>query len=159
MATSKDSFSVDIVLRHPSHNPESISEALSLRPKASWRVGENLGRANAKWSFFYARLLEGSAPSDYERALKNVRRFLRKNAAFWTDFAGGNGEVELILNHNVNPQNKEGDECFELYLAPAFLQELSTRDIGLRIQGWQGTIKPDRPAYNAKRAAGWLRKR
>jgi len=157
MSTTKDSFSIDIVLRHPSHNPESISAALSLKPKASWPVGEDLGRANAKWSFFYARLLEGTSSSDYERALKSVRRFFRKNAAFWTDFAGGNGEVELILNHNVNPHKKEGDECFELYLAPAFLQELSTREIGLRIQGWQGTIKPDRPAYNAKRTADWLR--
>jgi hypothetical protein len=158
MTTPKDSFSIDIVLRHPSHNPESISAALSLRPKASWPVGENLGRANAKWSFFYARLLEGAASSDYERALKNVRRFLRKNAAFWTDFAGGNGEVELILNQKVNPQKKEGDDCFELYFAPAFLQELSTRDIGLRIQGWQGSIKAERPAYSAKRTAGSPRK-
>jgi len=160
MTTSKDSFSIDIVLRHPSHNPESISAALSLQPKASWPVGEDLGRkVHAKWSFFYACLLGGAGSSDYERALKNVRRFLRKNAAFWTDFTGGNGEVELILNHTVWPQEKEGDECFELYLAPAFLQELSTREIGLRIQGWQGNIKPERPAYDSKRTAGSLRKR
>ena len=93
MKTSKEPFSIDIVLRHPSHSPESISAALSLKPRASWPVDEDLGKVRAKWSFFYARLLEGAASSDYERALKNVRRFLRKNAAFWTDFTGGNGEV------------------------------------------------------------------
>lgn len=59
MTTSTDAFSFDIVLRHPIHDPQSISAALSLAPKASWPVGENLGRARAKWSFFYARLLEG----------------------------------------------------------------------------------------------------
>jgi hypothetical protein len=142
MTASRDSFSIDIVLRHSSYSPESISAALSLKPRASWPVGEDLGRkVRAKWSLFYARLLEGSAPSDYEHALKNVRRFLRKNAAFWADFAGGNGEVELILNCTVNPQKEEGDECFELYIAPAFLQELSPRDIGLRVRGWQGRLR------------------
>jgi len=145
MATSKDSFSIDMVLRHPSHSPESISKALSLEPKASWPAGTNLGRVRAKWSFFYARLLEGPLP-EYERALKTVRRFLRKNAAFWIDFADGNGEVELIFNHTVSRQQKNGDECFELYLAPAFLSELSTREIGLRLQAWQGSVKGKKSA-------------
>jgi len=159
MSTSKDSFSIDIIVRHPSHDPETISAALSLKPRASWPVGEDLGRkVRAKWSFFYAQLLEGTTPSDYERALKSVRRFLRKNAAFWADFSGGNGQVELILNLKVHPQKKEGDECFELYLAPAFLQELSTRDIGLRVQGWQGNIKGEKSEYNPKRARS-VRKR
>lgn len=141
MKASKDSFSIDIVLRHASHSPETISAALSLKPKFFWPAGEDLGRVRAKWSLFYARLLDGVEPSEYERALKNVSRFLRKNAAFLADFTGGNGEVELILNHTVNPQEKEGDECFELYFAPAFLRELSARDIGVRVQGWQGTVK------------------
>src|SRR5271155_1367252 len=99
MKRSKDSFSIDIVLRHPSHSPKSIAAALSLKPKASWPVGEDLGKVRAKRSFFYARFLEGVACSGYERALKNVSRFLRKNAPFWADFTGGHGEVELILNH------------------------------------------------------------
>ena len=76
MSTSGESFSFDMVLRHPSHSPESISKALSLKPKASWPAGEDLGRVRAKWSFFYARLLEGPLP-ECERALKTVRRFLR----------------------------------------------------------------------------------
>lgn len=95
----------------------------------------------------------------YERAMKNVRRFLRKNAAFWTDFTGGNGEVELILNHTVSPVKKEGGECFELYLSPDFLRELSTSGIGLRVQGWQGRLKRRESAYAPRRAYGSVRKR
>src|SRR5271154_4393779 len=141
MKTSKDSFDIDIVLRHSSHSPESIAAALSLKPKASWPVNESLGKVRAKWSFFYARLLDGISDSGYERALKNVCRFLRKNAAFLTEFEGGNGEVELILNGAVGVQEEEGDACFELYVAPAFLTELAARGIGLRVQGWQGAAK------------------
>jgi hypothetical protein len=154
MKTSRDSFSVDIVLRHPTHSPESISAALLLRPQASWPVGEDLGRAHAKWSFFYGRLLDGIASVDYQAALKNVSRFLRKNDAFWADFMGGKGEVELILNHTVS-QCEAGDECFELHLSPAFLRALSAREIGLRVQGWQASVRKNSP----KRASGLGRRR
>lgn len=158
MKTSKDSFSIDIVLRHSSHSPESIAAALSLKPKGFWPVGEDLGRARAKWSFFYARLLEGVGNSGYERAWKNVCRFLRKNAAFLNEFKGENGEVELILNCTIAPQEVEGDECFELYIAPRLLTELATQGIGLRVQGWQGAgIKgldavPKHTPYKSTRA-------
>lgn len=143
MKTAKDSFSIDIVLRHVSHRPETIAAALSLKPKGFWPVGEDLGRVHAKWSFFYARLLNGVSSSDYERALKNVSRFLRKNSAFLADFEAGRGEVELILNHSVSPQSEEGDESFNLHLSPGFLRDLSARGIGLRVQGWQRSVKED----------------
>jgi|SRR5579862_4077458 len=145
MKTPNDSLSIDIVLRHPSHSPESLAAALSLSPRGSWQVGEDLGKVHAKWSFFYARLVEDVSRSDHERALKNVSRFLGKNAPFWAEFTGGNGEVELILNYTVSPQKEEGDESFELHLSPAFLRDLSARDIGLRVQGWQGSVRKDSP--------------
>jgi hypothetical protein len=141
MTTSKNRSSIDIVLRHPSRSPESISEALSLKPKGAYAVGQNLGTLPAKWTFFHASLQEDVVSSDYEGAFTNVTLFLEKNAAFWTDFIGGNGEVELILNHTIEPQEEEGDKTFEVYLAPAFLRDLSARGIGLRVQGWQGSPK------------------
>jgi hypothetical protein len=122
-------------------------------------VGEDLGRVRAKWSFFYARLLDSVASSDHDRALKHVCRFLRKNAAFWADFAGGNGEMELVLNHTVNLQEQGADECFELYVAPVFLSELSTWGFGLRVQGWQGRARDKRMALAAKREQGPVGKR
>jgi hypothetical protein len=141
MTTSKNSFSIDLVLRHPSYSPESISKSLSLRPKGAYNVGQNVGMLRARWTFFHACLQEGDRYSDYEGALNNVALFLEKNASFWTDFIGGNGEVELVLNHTIEPQEEEGDKNFEIYLAPAFLVDLSARGFGLRVQGWQGGRK------------------
>ena len=138
---TKDSFSIDLVLRHPSYSPESISEALSLKPVASWGVGQRVVETPAKWSYFLAALEKGDDVSAYENALGNVALFLESHPAFWADFMAGNGEVELILNHTIEPQEEEGDKCFELYLAPAFLRTLSARGIGLRVLGWQGTLK------------------
>lgn len=139
MVTARDPFSIDIVLRHPSQSPESISKALSLKPTNSWSAGQRVVDLPAKRTYFYARLEEGVSASEYERALANVVMFLEKNAGFWADFMGGNGEVELVLNHTIEPKQQEGDEVLELYLAPAFLHNLSARGIGLRVQGWQGT--------------------
>jgi len=139
MTSFKNPFSIDIVLRHPSLSPESIAEALSLEPKSAYSAGQNLGTLPAKWTFFHGCLQEAHDSSDYKSALEKVGQFIEKNAAFWTDFMGGNGEVELILNHTVEPQEGEGDKIFELYLAPAFLRDLSARGIGLRVQAWQGT--------------------
>jgi hypothetical protein len=141
MTVSKDPFSIDIVLRHPSCTPQSISKALSLKPKGSWAVGQKVITVPLKWTFFYACLQKGDYVSKFEGALTNVVSFLEKNSAFWTDFIGGNGEVEVILNHAISPKEEEGDKCFELPLAPAFLRSLSNWGIGLRVQGWQGNVE------------------
>lgn len=137
----KDSFSIDIVLRHPSYSPEGISKALSIEPQASWAAGKSLGTLRAQGTFFHACLQKGDNSSDYETALAEVVSFLKRNAAFWPDFIGGHGEVEVILNHTIRPQEEEGDRCFELSLDPAFLSHLSSRGIGLRVQGSTGKAK------------------
>ena len=104
-------------------------------------MGDKFGGLRAQWTSVCARLHEGDYASEFERALSNVVLFLQKNAAFWSDFIGGNGEVDLILNHTIYQQDEEGDKCFELYLAPAFLGDLSARGIGLTVQGWQAGVK------------------
>ncbi|HTW58506.1 MAG TPA: hypothetical protein VMD99_10260 [Terriglobales bacterium] len=151
MTTTKDPFSIKIALRHPSYSPQRISEALSLKPEWSHSAGQRFIKWRAKWTYFYACLEKGDYASEFEGALANAVSFLDKKATFWTDFIGGNGEVELILNHTINPQEEAGDKCFELYLAPALLKHLSTRGIGLRVQGWQrGVKRTDRQSSRQK---------
>jgi hypothetical protein len=144
MLTTKDPFSIKIVLRHRSYSPQRISKALSLKPLASRGVGATFLKSRAKWTWFYASLQEGDYASRYEHALTKVVSFLKKNEAFWTEFTGGEGEVELILNHTINAQKEKGDKCLELRLSPEFLGHLSSRSIGLRVQGWQGNVKKRR---------------
>ncbi len=143
MMATKDSFSIDISLHHrdPLYSPEDISNTLSIKPLGAYPVGVWLGKSRSKWSSFYARLQEGDHTSEYQGALAKVTSFLEKNAAFWTEFVSGEGEVVLVLNHTIHPGEEERDKCFELYLAPAFLTQLSTRGIGLKVQGWQGASR------------------
>jgi hypothetical protein len=158
LTKTRDPFSINIVLRHPSYTPETISQALSMKPLGSHAVDDRFAGLQAKWTSFYACLQKGDDASYYEDALHNVALFLEKHSAFWTDFISGKGEVELILNHTMSPRKEEGDKCFELCLAPAFLRDLSIRGIGLRVQGWEenvdrvggGTRKSGRPKLKAK---------
>jgi len=138
MAKTKDPFSITITLRHPSYSPDHISQVLALKPDASWAVGQRMLKSRAKWTYFYARLQKGDHASNFEAALRKVVLFLKKNDAFLTGFLRGHGEVELTMNHTIHVLEEEGDKNFELHLSPEFLDELSTRGIGLSVQGWQG---------------------
>jgi hypothetical protein len=140
MNDTKDRFSIDIVLRHPSYSPERISEALSMKPQGSHDVGEKHGGSTAQWTFFFASLQKGDGHSEYETALNSVAQFLEKHAAFWNDFTAGRGELELILNHTFLEGAEAGDLCLKLSLEPRFLAQLSKRGFGLRIQAWKGQL-------------------
>jgi hypothetical protein len=78
MATFKDSFTIDIALRHPSYRPDEISKALSIEPQASWAAGHRLDKLRTQGTFFHACLQRGDSPEGYEAALAEVvlRRFL-----------------------------------------------------------------------------------
>jgi hypothetical protein len=125
-----DSYSIDLALRHPSRDANSISVALSLEPFLNW--GSNSGRCS-----FYGRLQAGRKSSDYSAALAKVAAWLDTHAAYFTELVQAGGEAELVLNHSISPMEEPGDQCFELRLEPEFLRQLSFKGIALRIQGWQ----------------------
>ena len=127
-----DSYCIDLVLRHPSRDASSISIALSLEPFLKWGSGQSERRS------FYARLQAGHTTTDYDLALTKVTTLLDAHAAYLIEFAQGGGEVELLLNHAISPMVEPGDKCFELRLEANFLQQLSSKGVALRIQGWQG---------------------
>jgi len=141
-----DSFSIDLLVRHPSRSPLRISRALSLKRSMAHDAGNKFRVPRDGRTYFRATLQNGNSVSEFERALTKVVKFLRKNESFWKDMMDEKGNVELVLNHAIPPQEEKGDKCFELSLTPAFCKHLSARGIGLRIQGWQGYPNTKRSA-------------
>jgi len=135
--TTNDSFSIHIALRHPSFTPEHISKALSITPRWSENPGQHNKGLPKGWTHFYAALQEGNTPDDYENALSKAVLFLEKNNAFWRDLIGGQGEVELVVNHTLPEEPARGDLCLQLHLGADFLGRLSALGVGLRVQGWK----------------------
>ena len=144
MHYSSDSFSIDISLRHPTRDPLSISEALSIKPQGFHAGAKDLDKAKEKWTFFYTRLEIGDPAISYEDSLKNTVDFVQKHAGFWRDFIAEQGEIKIILNHTIQQQPGNGDLCFDLYLSPALLKVLCEHGIGLNIKGWQVVPKNKR---------------
>src|ERR1700690_3610085 len=126
-----DSYSIDVVLRHPSRDANSISVALSLEPFLNWGTDQSGGCS------FYGRLQAGRKPSGYSASLAKVAAWLDAHATYFTEFVQAGGEAELLLNHAISPMEEPGDKCFELRLEPEFLRQVSSKRVALKIQGWQ----------------------
>lgn len=126
----RDSFTIELILRHPSRSGLSIAKALSLEPRIAY------SKPRARGTYFQTILQSGDSPAKFRLALPRIVRFLRKNKKFWRDFIAEKGSGEIVFNHAIFPQTEEGDKCFELSLASAFCEHLSANGMGLKIQGW-----------------------
>ena len=137
LSEAKDLYSIDLVLRHPSLSPESISRALSLELKGLWTAADAFNKPHPKRMLISVTLQAGDDPAEFENALTNVSQFLHSHTAYWADFRSSGGEIDLILNHTISAAKVVGDKCFELHLAPGLLGQLASTGITLRVQGWQ----------------------
>lgn len=134
-----DSFSIELLLRHPSRSLLRTTRDLSLKGWTTYKTRGKRRWPAARRKYFKAILRNGNSPSEFERAFTSIVKFVRKNEAFWKTFIDEEGHVELILNYAILPQSENGDKCFELFLTPAFCEQL-------RVQGWQGFLSTDRSA-------------
>lgn len=126
----RDSFTIDLILSHPSRSARSIAKALSVKPQLT---GSN---QRTRRTYLKVVLQNGNSSAKFQFALLKVVRFIRKNKTFWKKFLAEKGSGEIVFNHAIFPQTGKGDKCFELSLTPAFCEHLSASGIGLKIQGW-----------------------
>jgi hypothetical protein len=127
-----DSFSIDLILRHPWRSTRSIAKALSVKPQTM------ASKRRTRRTYFKAVLQSGHSPAKFQLALRQVVRFLRKNEKFWEKCLAEKGSGEIVFNHTIFifPQTENGDKCFELSLTSVFCEHLSASRMGLKIQGW-----------------------
>jgi hypothetical protein len=127
-----DSFSIDLILRHPWRSTRSIAKALSVKPQTM------ASKRGIRRTYFKAVLQSGHSPAKFQLALRQVVRFLRKNEKFWEKCLAEKGSGEIVFNHTIFifPQTENGDKCFELSLTSVFCEHLSASRMGLKIQGW-----------------------
>jgi hypothetical protein len=136
MKTSADEFNVDIILRHPSRDPETIARELSITPQSQLDGRQRSQGKHPKRTYVQARLVEGHSVSEYEIALERVVSFIENHAEFWANFLDSNGSAELVFNHSIMSEAENGDKCLEIRFNSVFLALLSNRGIGLKIQAW-----------------------
>ncbi len=101
MRSFDETFSIEIVLRHPSYNPIDISNALLRQPDISWRKGDGVADRIRQSSLWRSSLWRGSGVDEYEDSLKDVIFFLTKHHLFLSAFISGGGEGDIVLNHTA----------------------------------------------------------
>ena len=134
----RDSFSIDLILRHTSRSTRSIAKALFLKPQIAY------SNPRSRRTYFQAVLQNGNSPAKFQLALPKIVRFLCKNKKFWKDFIAENGSAEVVFNYAIFPQTANGDKSFELCLTSVFCEYLAANGVGLKIQGWQRGLHPKR---------------
>jgi len=126
----RDTFTIDLILRHPSRSARTIAQVLSLKPQITGSK-RRTGR-----SYFRVVLQSGNSPAKFRFALSMVIRFLSKNKKFLKKLLAEKGTGEIVFNHAIFPQTEKGDKCFELSLTSAFCEHISASGMELKIQGW-----------------------
>ena len=126
----RDSFTIELILRHPSRSARSIAKALSVKPQLTYTS------QHTRRTYLHVVLRSGNSSAKFQVGLSKVVRFLRKNETFWKKFLAEKGSGEIVFNHAISPQFEKGDKCFELSLTPVFCEHLFASGIGLKIQGW-----------------------
>lgn len=132
--TIHDQFSIDLNLHHPSCDPGEITKALLLEPWFSRRAGDQLGDVVHRQTSWLCHFEKGAGDSEFGEALERMASLLCQHEAFFSEFTGEGGKVEVVLNSRV--ELEEG-KLLELCLHPWFLNQLSTRNVSLRIQAWK----------------------
>jgi len=129
----RDLFSIEIAFKHPTSDPQSITELLSIQPMYCWRAGDRFANIVKPSTYWYGRLSSGSTETEFANSLEHLADFLAKNEAFFHGFKDVKGEAEVVLNHRV--ELMEG-KVFELRLGAILVAQLADAGIGVRVQGW-----------------------
>lgn len=135
MDSIHDRFSIDLHLHHPSCEPNDITEALSLEPWFSRRVGDQIGKVVQRSTSWLCHFQRGEGETKFGEALEKLTLLISQREDFLLKFTGEGGQIEVALNSWT--EIEEG-KLFELCLYPVFLNQLSIHKISLRIQVWKG---------------------
>jgi len=133
MTKPLDTFWLDISLRHPSCEPESITAALNLKPLSASRSGSKIGAATRRFTHWMCKFREGIGDENFARSLTDVLLFFDALTGFFQQFSTSGGEVEFAINQVVK---MDDGILFKLTLDHEFLKACGERQISLRVQAW-----------------------
>jgi hypothetical protein len=117
-------FLVSLRVRHPTMDPEQISEVLAIKPKRFWKVGEPrqtpkgtpLAGTNRD-TYWTAEIVAGRWPLNVNEAIYDVLKKLVRHRSFLHHIRAEDGVVELFVGWFF--ENQSGDVLTHQCLALA----------------------------------------
>jgi hypothetical protein len=117
-------FRISLRVRHPSMDPEQITEALGIKPKHFWKAGEPrqtpkgtpLAGSNRD-TYWTAEIAAGRWPLKVNEAIYDILRRLVRHRSFLHHIRAEDGAVELFVGWFF--ENQSGDVLTHQCLALA----------------------------------------
>lgn len=128
-----DDFRIDLLVKHPSASPSTISGSLDVQPAFAWGVGDLVGGQPRTSSLWRATLADGSGTKEFERALENVLSLIADRNHFLTQAVASGGELSLTVRTFSETQNGKASE---VHLNALFLGTLAAIGIDLVFEVW-----------------------
>jgi hypothetical protein len=128
-----DSFWINLNLRHPSFDPQKITEELGIQPWRSVASGREVGSTVSKSTKWSAHYREGLDNEEFARALEDLVTLFSVAHGFLLGFYEDGGEAILEINQQVATDN---GVVFDLGLQPFFLQSLGEHGVFLKVKAW-----------------------
>jgi hypothetical protein len=128
-------FTISLQVHHVSRDLHFLTESFATQPAFCMATGELVGTSVRKTSVWHAPLFQGANQQHFDQALEALLHFVKEHEATLAEFAGEDGLLEMILTFKVDASSaKAGDLAHTVNLHPFLLYELSSRQIGVKVQ-------------------------
>jgi hypothetical protein len=127
-------FTISLQIHHVSRNLHYLTEALATKPSFCMTAGQQVGAVLRKTSVWHGALFQGARP-EFERALEDLLTFVKAKQDVLGAFAGEEGMLEVIVTFCIDAAAaRAGELAHSVNLHPFLLYELSSRQIGVKVQ-------------------------
>lgn len=130
-----NAFTISLQVHHVSRDLNFLTEMLAMQPAFCMTAGQDVGGSVRKTSVWHAPLFRGEHQQHFEQALEALLGFVKQHDATIAEFAGDESLLEVIFTFKVDAAlAQSGDMAQTVNLQPYLLYELSSRQIGVKVQ-------------------------
>ena len=128
-------FTISLQVHHVSRDLHFLTESLATQPVICMTAGQPAGTSVRKTSVWHAPLFQGTNQQHFDLALEALLHFVKQYEAALAEFASEEGLLEMIFTFKVDASSaKAGELAHTVNLHPFLLYELSSRQIGVKVQ-------------------------
>jgi hypothetical protein len=129
------SFTISLQVHHVARDLHFLTETFATQPAFCMTSGELVSGQPRRSSVWHGPLFQGATRSHFDQALEALLQFVKQHNATLAEFAGDDGLMEAIFTFHVAASSaKSGDLAHSVNLHPVLLYELSSRQIGVKVQ-------------------------
>lgn len=128
-------FTISLQVHHVSRDLQFLTGVLATQPVFCMTAGQQVGNSVRKTSVWHGPLFQGATQQHFDLALEALLHFVKEHEATLAEFASEEGLLEMIFTFKVDASSANaGDLAHTVNLLPYLLYELSSRQIGVKVQ-------------------------